>query len=64
MVERAVSICYIPIYAPLRGEVFTSLKQLNRAIKEKLDGLNTGETMQTVPHRPVQIAPLDIEITY
>lgn len=40
MVERAVSICYNHIYAPLRGEVFTSLKQLNQAIKEKLDLLN------------------------
>jgi transposase len=40
MVERAVSICYTHIYAPLRGEVFTSLHQLNRAIKEKLDLLN------------------------
>jgi len=41
MVERAVMICYQHIYAPLRGEVFTSLKQLNRAILEKLELLNT-----------------------
>lgn len=40
MVERAVMICYNHIYAPLRGEVFTSLKQLNQVIKEKLDLLN------------------------
>lgn len=40
MVERAVSICYNHIYATLRGEVFTSLKGLNQAIKEKLDVLN------------------------
>lgn len=40
MVERAVNICYTNIYAPLRGEVFTSLRQLNDAMKEKLDGLN------------------------
>lgn len=40
MVERAVNICYHHIYAPLRHEVFTSLKQLNQAIKEKLDWLN------------------------
>jgi transposase len=40
MVERAVMICYQHIYAPLRGEIFTSLKGLNRAIKEKLELLN------------------------
>lgn len=40
MVERAVSICYNHIYAPLRGEVFASLNGLNQAIKEKLDVLN------------------------
>ena len=36
MVERAVQICYNYIYAPLRAEIFTSLKQLNQAITEKL----------------------------
>lgn len=40
MVERAVMIAYQHIYAPLRGEVFTSLKQLNRAILGKLEALN------------------------
>lgn len=40
MVERAVMICYQHIYAPLRGEVFTSLKQLNEAILSKLELLN------------------------
>lgn len=40
MAERAVMICYQHIYAPLRGEVFTSLKGLNRAIREKLELLN------------------------
>lgn len=40
MVERAVQICYTHVYAPLRGEAFTSLKKLNAAIKEKLDLLN------------------------
>lgn len=40
MVERAVSICYNHIYAPLRTEVFTSLKQLNHAIQQKLELLN------------------------
>lgn len=41
MVERAVQICYTHIYAPLRGEVFTSLKQLNRAIATRLEVLNS-----------------------
>lgn len=41
MVERAVMICYQHIYAPLRAQVFTSLKQLNQAILEKLELLNT-----------------------
>jgi transposase len=40
MVERAVNICYTHIYAPLRSVVFTSLKQLNAAIKEQLNLLN------------------------
>ena len=40
MVERAVMIAYQHIYAPLRGEVFTSLKQLNKAILVKLEVLN------------------------
>lgn len=40
MVERAVMICYQHIYAPLRDEVFTSLKGLNDAILEKLERLN------------------------
>lgn len=40
MAERAVQICYTHIYAPMRHQVFTSLKQLNHGIKEKLDELN------------------------
>lgn len=40
MVGRAVSICYAHVYAPLRDEVFTSLKQVNQAIIEKLALLN------------------------
>lgn len=40
MVERAVMIAYQHVYAPLRGEVFTSLKQLNKAILQKLEPLN------------------------
>lgn len=40
MVERAVMIAYQQIYAPLRGEVFTSLKQLNKGLLGKLEVLN------------------------
>lgn len=40
MVERSVMIAYQHVYAPLRGEVFTSLKGLNNAIREKLELLN------------------------
>lgn len=40
MVERAVQICYNHIYAPLRHQVFTSLRQLNQAIHEQLERLN------------------------
>jgi transposase len=41
MVERAVMIVYQHIYAPLRSSVFTSLKQLNKAIRDKLEVLNS-----------------------
>lgn len=41
MVERAVMISYQHIYAPLRGEVFTSLRALNEAIRAKLEVLNS-----------------------
>lgn len=40
MVERAVNIVYVNIYAPLRNLQFTSLVALNRAIKERLTLLN------------------------
>ena len=40
MVERSVQICYNHIYAPLRNQVFTSLRQLNEAIRERLEALN------------------------
>jgi len=40
MVERCVSIVYTNIYAALRNQVFTSLKQLNHAIAEQLKKLN------------------------
>lgn len=48
MVERSVMICYQHIYAPLRAQVFTSLKQLDQAIKGKLDLLN---------HKPYKSSP-------
>lgn len=35
-VENAVKIAYQRIYAPLRHRTFTSIKQLNKAIREKL----------------------------
>lgn len=41
MVERAVMIAYQHIYAPLRAQVFTSLKGLNGAIMERLEVLNS-----------------------
>ena len=40
MVERSVSIVYTNIYAPLRNQVFTSLKELNHAIAGELNKLN------------------------
>jgi len=40
MVERCVSIVYNHIYAPLRDQVFVSLRQLNLAIEEQLNKLN------------------------
>jgi transposase len=40
MVERCVSIVYTNIYAPLRNQVFTSLRELNHAITGELNKLN------------------------
>ena len=40
MVERAVSIVYTHVYAPLRNQDFTSLKALNDAMQEQLYLLN------------------------
>jgi transposase len=40
MVERAVSIVYNHIYAPLRHEVFHSLPELNHHISQQLEKLN------------------------
>jgi len=40
MVERCVSIVYTNVYAPLRNQVFTSLKQLNHSISQQLQRLN------------------------
>ena len=41
MVEKAVSIVYSRIYAPLRNRTFYSLSELNQAIKELLEAYNT-----------------------
>lgn len=40
MVERAVRIVYTNIYAPLRNQVFTSVRELNQAIAVQLNKLN------------------------
>lgn len=40
MVERAVSIVYTHVYAPLRNETFHSLKALNLSIRTYVDALN------------------------
>ena len=40
MVEKAVSIVYSRIYAPLRNRIFYSLAELNEAIKERLEAYN------------------------
>ena len=40
MVERAVNIVYTHVYAPLRNQIFTSLKMLNQAMHEQLILLN------------------------
>lgn len=40
MVEKAVSIVYTNVYAPLRNDVFDSLAALNKAIRQQLDILN------------------------
>jgi len=40
MVERAVSIVYAHVYAPLRDQIFKSLEALNAAMQEKLYLLN------------------------
>ncbi len=41
MVEKAVSIVYSRIYAPLRNRIFYSLAELNEAIKQRLEVHNT-----------------------
>ncbi|MBK7438925.1 MAG: hypothetical protein IPI77_19835 [Saprospiraceae bacterium] len=41
MVERCVQIAYNHIYAPLRHNTYYSLKELNAAIIECLDKLNS-----------------------
>lgn len=48
MVERAVSIVYTHVYAPLRKQTFTTLDQLNTAMKEQLLLLN---------HKPYKHTP-------
>ncbi len=40
MVERCVNLVYSNVYARLRGRTFTSLAELNKAIREKIDEMN------------------------
>jgi len=40
LVEGAVKIVYQRVFAPLRHQVFYSIEELNKAIKEKIDMLN------------------------
>ncbi len=40
MVERCVNLVYSNVYARLRGRTFTSLCELNKAFREKIDEMN------------------------
>jgi len=51
MVERAVSIVYSNIYAPLRNTVFTSLEELQQAMLVQLIKLNNKPYKNTVYSR-------------
>jgi transposase len=51
MVEKAVSIVYTNIYAPLRNRNFTCLKSMNKAIEEQLLLLNDKPYKKTVYSR-------------
>ena len=51
MVERAVSIVYAHVYAPLRHEEFTSLQSLNEAMTHQLYLLNNKPYKNTVYSR-------------
>jgi transposase len=51
MVERAVSIVYAHVYAPLRNREFTSLQAINTAMQEQLVLLNNKPYKNTVYSR-------------
>ena len=51
MVERAVSIVYAHVYAPLRNEAFTSLQSLNEAMARQLYLLNNKPYKNTAYSR-------------
>lgn len=51
MVEQAVRIVYAHVYAPLRNQVFTSLKALNEAMNQQLLLLNNKPYKDTVYSR-------------
>lgn len=55
IVEKSVSLVYSRIFAPLRNEVFHSLADLNRAIRERLTLYNKV---------PFQIRPNSREVDY
>ncbi len=43
MVERCVNLVYSNVYARLRDRTFTSLAELNQAIREKIDEMNNRQ---------------------
>lgn len=51
LVEGSVRIVYQRIFAPLRDRVFHTLEELNRAIREKLEELNTRTMKQYATSR-------------
>lgn len=51
MVEKAVSIVYAHVYAPLRHQTFNSLKALNEAMHQQLYTLNNKAYKKTVYSR-------------
>lgn len=59
LVENAVRIVYMRIYAPLRNRVFHSLEELNEAIWEKLDEHNNSPFQRLNTSRNQLLAEID-----